>query len=257
MAFRFLTTNRYTASATVLTASSSATALPIGASQNIDRNYVWRSSTGTGTPTVDIDLGSVIALTMVGVANVKLVGTGVLEFYHRGDSGSPGAATLVATLGTQDTDTRVAVAFFASASHRHWQLKWTNPTAASDYAELGFAGLGTYVELARNIQTPQILRMDPSTGASSVDGQQTFAIRTGFCYGDWAWRGIRESTDIASLRTLYRTVGRHTPFFAVLDSAKTWTAWLVRLTSPVVVAPINTPASDWWTDASISWEEAR
>ena len=183
--------------------------------------------------TLDIDLGSVLAVTSILAANIKLIGTGVLELYQRGDAGAAGAATLVATLPTQDSDTRVAFAFFASQSHRHWQLKWTNPTAASDYAEVGYVHLGTYLEPTVNVRVPMpASRRDPSVGTRSVDGQQTFVERTASFAGAWAFADAPE-TDLTNLRTVYRTVGVRTPIFAVLDTSLTWTAWLLRLASEI------------------------
>lgn len=223
---RILTTNRYTATTTSLTASSAATALPAAASQNPDRSYVWRSSAGTGVATMDVDLGSSLACTMIACANVKLVGAGVLELYRGATLGSE--TTLVATLPTQDRDTRVAVAFFASQSSRYWRLKFTNPGAATDYAELGYVGLGTYTELSRNIQVPaDITRLDPSVSALSIDGQETVARRTKYFAGAWAFADADESM-LSDLRSLFDSLGRHSPYFVVLDTALAWTAWLQR-----------------------------
>lgn len=255
MAIRFLQTNRYTASTTTLTASTSQAALPVAASQNPDRSYVWRSLQQVGVQTIDIDLGSVLDVTTVAVANVKLLGSSALELHQRGDAASPGAAVLVATLATQDADTRAVAAFFTQQSHRHWQLKWTT-AGGSDYAELGYAFLGTYLETSVQTAPPTFSRADPSVARFSLDRQATFAQRTSFAYGDWEWRGIREQSDVDLLRTLYRTFGRRAPFFAVFDTSKSWTTWLCRLTSDVVITPINNPASNWYCNVRVGWEEA-
>jgi len=227
---RLLHDNLYTASATTLTASSAATALPIEASQDIDRSYVWRSLTETGTQEIEIDLGSVLAVTSVAVANVALVGTGVLELYERGDGSSPGSATLVATLPTQNDDRRTAAAFFASQSHRHWQLKWTNPTAASDYAELGYAHLGTYLEPTINVSVPLPLEeIDPSAVRLSIDRQRRAATRTRYTVGRFVWAYLPDA-DRDNLRALWETAGVARPLFAVLDTSLAWTSWLIYLT---------------------------
>lgn len=251
---RFLFTNRYGAATTVVTASSAASGLPAAASQNPDRTYVWRSLTQTGVQTLDIDLGSVLAVASVAVANVKLVGIGVLEFYHRGDAGSPGAATLVATLPTQDRDTRVAVAFFGSQSHRHWQLKWTNPGVHNDYAELGYAFLGTYLEPAINVKVPfSSPRQDPSIGTPSVDGQKTFVRRTKFFAGAWEFDHVTEAV-LDTLRAFFDAIGVSTPHFVVLDTALSWTAYYARLTGSLGLRPEFAPGR---TTSSIAWEEVR
>jgi len=221
--------NAYTDPATTLAASSAASALPVTASQNPDRSYVWRSATDTVAQTVDVDLGAVTAVTAVLLANVKVVGTGVVELYERGDGGAPGSATLVATLAAQDRDTRAVAAFFSSQSHRHWQLKWTNPTAATDYAELGYAFLGTYVEPAVNVMVPIGLdRQDPSVLATSSDGQKSFAARTKYITGQLRWDAVL-AAQLDQLRAIFDAIGQATPLFIVLDTSLSWTTWLARL----------------------------
>lgn len=250
----FLATNRYTGSATVLAASSAVSALPVGASQNQDRSYVWRSATATGVQTINIDFGSVLPVSAVALANVKLVGTGVLELYQRGDAGAAGAATLVATLPTQNTYTRTAFAFFASQSHRHWQLKWTNPTATSDYAELGYAFLGVEVEPTVNVMVPAELgRQDPAVSAASVDGQKTFATRSKYFSGSWTFDHVAE-TQLGDLSTLFETLGASAAHFVVLDSALAWTCWLARLSGQIGVR-LEEVAGRY--SVSFPWEEVR
>jgi len=232
---RFLWSNRYSASTTTLTASSSVSALPVNATKNVDRSYVWRSSTSTGTPTIDIDLGSVLAVTCAALANAKVVGAGVIELYHRGDAGSPGAATLVATFAAQDRDTRAVAAVFASQSHRHWQLKWTNPGSARDYAELGYAFLGTYTEPAVNVRVPlSISRQDPSVLSESSDGQESYAERTKFLIGACPFDAVLEA-QLSQLREIFDTIGVRTPLFIVLDSTLGWMTWFVRWSGPLAI----------------------
>lgn len=257
---RFLYENLFSDPGTTLVASSAASALPVGASANPDRSYVWRSLQQSGVQTIDIDLGSVQEVTDVAVANVRLLGSGVLELYQRGDAGSAGSATFVTTLPTQDPDTRVAVKAFASQSHRHWQLKWTNPTAAADYAEVGYVFLGTSLTPDDGIQPPQISRADPSVASQSIDGQQSFASRTGYAMGSWSWVAVDESTVLADLRTLYRAVGRRTPLFAVMDDALGWMAWFCRLATEVqtqILYAEDLDASEFVVSISLGWEEVR
>lgn len=251
---RFAYVNPVSAVATVLVASSAASGLPVGAVANPDRAYVWRSLTQNGVQTIDINLGSVTAVSSVLLANVKLVGTGILELYERGDAATAGVATLVATLPAQDRDTRTAFVFFASQSHRHWQLKFTNPTAASDYAELGYVHLGGYVESARNIRVPaRIARPDPSIGTPSVDGQKTFVVRAKHFAGEWDFEEIDES-NLSQLRTLFDAIGVATPHFVVLDDALAWTCWLSRFAGPLAWT-LNMMSGRY--SVSFPWEEAR
>lgn len=249
---RILATNRYTASTTALTPSSEATALPVERSQDPDRTAVWRSLTQTGVQTIDMDLGSSLACDSVAVANVKLVGAGSLLLYRGATLGSE--TTLVATLPAQDRDTRTAFAFFASVSSRYWRLKWTNPGAANDYAELGFATLGPYLELSRNVRVPAALqRVDPSVIATSVDGQATHTRRTKYFAGQWDLGEVPEA-DLDDLRELFDGLGVHTPYFVVLDTSLAWTCWLQRFAGPLGLG-LAVMAGRY--DVAIPWEEVR
>lgn len=229
---RFMDPSRNLAAAptVTLTASSSATALPVANIQHQDRTKVWRSATGTGTPTIDLDLGSAQNVTAVCVANVRLVGAGVLEVYQRGSSGSPGAATLVGTLPTQDAETRATFLFFNTVSARHWQLKWTNPGAASDYAELGFVHLGTYFEPTQNVIVPtEAMRKDPSQLSASIDGQVTVRRRTQYSNGSWVFQEVPEA-QLDIYRPMWNGMGVGGVFFQVLDTSIAWTCWMARVT---------------------------
>lgn len=248
----FLYNNLYAASATVLAASSAVSALPVAASQNEDRSYVWQSATGTGTPTIDIDLGAVLPVSAIALANVKLVGAGVLELYERGDAGSAGSATLVATLPASNARRRTTFAFFASQSHRHWQLKWTNPGSASDYAQLGYAFLGVEVEPPVNVRVPaDITRIDPSVGSASVDGQLTYAQRTKYCVGAWTWDTVTEAHK-EQLEDMFEAIGGSGTHFVVLDTALAWSCWYARLTGELA-APLDIVAGRY--SPSIGWRE--
>lgn len=228
---RFMDPSRNLAIATtaVLTASSSAAGLPVSGIQHQDRTRVWRSTSGTGTPTIDIDLAAAQNVTAVCVANVKLVGSGVLEVYQRGSAGSPGAATLVGTLPTQDAETRATFLFFNTVSARHWQLKWTNPSVATDYAELGFLHLGTYFEPTQNVIVPtEATRKDPSVLSSSVDGQVTVRRRTQYSDGAWVFQEVPEA-QLDTYRAMWNAMGVGGVFFQVLDTSLAWTCWLARV----------------------------
>lgn len=251
---RFLWDNRFLEPATALTASSQVTALPVEASQQPDRLYVWRSLQQTGVQTIDIDLGSILSVSCVGVADVRLLGVGVLELYQRGDATSPGSAILVATLSTQDSDRRAAVAFFSGQSHRHWQLKWTNPTGALDYAELGFCHLGDYLEPSVNVSVPlDVQDVDPSIVTASPDGQRTVTLRTAYAAGHFTWGDLTE-TDRANLRAMWAAVRSAIPLFAVLDTSLSWTSWLLYMASNLT-QQFNEMSNRF--DMGFEWEEAR
>lgn len=252
---RFMDTSRdeWAKTTTTVVASSAATALPGSHTQTPDRTQVWRSLAQTGVQTLDVDLGAVVAISAVAVANVKLVGTGVLELHHRGDAGAPGGETLVSTLPTQDRDTRTTFAF-PSQSHRHWRLKWTNPTAASDYAEAGVVHLGSYLEPTINPTVPTpVPRTDPSVRSESVDGQVTLVRRTKFSAGQWRFECVPEA-QLDNFRALFDTLGVSGAFFQVLDTTLAWTSWFSRMTG-ALQPEFDTLSGRY--NVGLAWEEVR
>lgn len=230
---RFLDTDHY-AGAT-LAATNEVAALPAAASQNTDRRFLFRSLTGTIAIDVDIDLGSVKTVDACAVANVTLFTGGALELYERGDAGSAGAASLVGTLSAEDADSRVAFLFPASSAHRHWQLKFTNPSPVSGFCEVGFVHLGTYSELSVNVSAPftSTLR-DQSVMRRSPSGGRSTSLQPTIRMVSWSIPDAPEA-DRVILDTLFRAVGTRVPVFVVLDTAKAWTALLLYFLSEIQV----------------------
>jgi hypothetical protein len=253
---RFLYDNRWSAFTSTITALSEALALPPAASQNPDRTYLYRSLMQSGTQALDCDLGSVMTISSVAVANLRLLGTGTLKLQHRGDTASPGTAVDVATLPMQDAGTRVAVLTFDPRAHRHWRLLWTNPTSVSDYAEVGYVHLGPYFEPLRNVEVPIAWRVvDPSIKTPSVDGQLTTTQRSAFRAGTFTFRLIRQTDRDAFVETLYAAVGTRLPIFTVLESSLPWTMMLARIASDIRAEFLRAAAG--WYEVEFDWEEAR
>lgn len=253
---RFAWDNRLSDAGIAVSASSSVTGMPVEAILNSDRNYLWRSSTSTGAPTIDIDLGAVRELTCGMLANATILAGGSVELYHRGDGGAPGAATLVATFPAADADRRTMFVFFASSSHRHWQLKFTNPGVVNSYAELGFAFLGTYDEPTVNARVPIALSsVDPSVMSQSSDGQKGFALRTPYDAGVWTFDAVQEAQR-TQVKAMFREVGVASPMFVVLDTALSWTCWLARIVTgvPIEIEP-DMALSRY--GVQVPWEEVR
>jgi len=228
---RFMWSNAYTAAATALAASSSVTALPVTNTKSDDRSKVWQSSTATSVQYIDIDAGSAIAVTAVALANARVIPGGAIELYQRGSAGAPGAATLVATLAAQDTQTRAAAAFFATQTYRHWRLYWTNPAVVSDYAALGYAFLGTYTEPTINVRVPLPQgRVDPSVRSASVDGVSSFATRTKFQQGVFPFDAVTQ-TQLEQLQQMFESIGVSGAMFVTLDTTISWMTWMLRIGS--------------------------
>lgn len=231
------TSNEWAKTSAILTASSAAAALPAAATQNPDRSYVWRSVAGTGSATLDVDFGAAVAVECIALANVKRIGAGVVELYQRGSAGSPvgGDGTLVATVPSQDRDTRAAAAFWASQSFRHWRIKFTNPGAASDYAEIGYVHLGTYFEPTANPIVPaDMQRIDPSVETASIDGQTSTASRTKFYAGRWQFRQIPDA-QLDQYRAMFDALGVSGRLFQVLDTSRGWMCWYAKFAGPLEV----------------------
>lgn len=251
---RYLYSNLYTAAATVLTASSAAATLPVGNSQSYDRSHVFRSGTVAVAVTIDVDLGSTKALTAAAFANLRLFSGGALEIYDRGTAGTPGAATLKATLPASDSYRRATVGFFTSFSARHVQIKFTNPGAVSSYVELGFAFLGEYFEPTVNVRVPMDTEIvDPSVVARSVDGQKSTTLRTTYEIGTQEHYFVPEA-DQATFQAIQTAIGVRVPIFLVLDTALSWTCWMAFFTS--AIRRRFEEATGRYT-VSYAWEEAR
>lgn len=253
---RILRTNL--ADTATIAVSSEVSGLPATNVKDTDRTKVWRSVAGTGVATYDVDLGSSQFVPVCAVANVKKVGTGVVELYDRGTGGSPvgGDGTLLGTLPTQDTESRIAFLFPASPpTTRHLRLKWTNPGAVSDYAELGRLYLGGYDTPAVNVRMGVSRRRGSGTElARSIDGQESAARRSKYVMLDLSWHRVA-SADRALLSSIWDAVELATPFFLLLDADVASQAWYGRWASEFDERA-DDEAIDRWS-VSLSFEEAR
>jgi len=226
---RFLWNNLYAAPATTLVASSATTPLPIGASQNPDRTYVWRSASVAADVTIDIDLGSVQAVTCWALVNVVVTGACTeVRLYQRGDAGSAGASTLVDTL-TLATDyhatRKTGARFFASQSHRHWQIRFQR-NSGSITAEMGYAFVGPYYEPGRPVIPPITAPISqPSVVQRAPSGGRDVISRPMFDRLMLRWPALTEA-DLVLMETMVRTVGVGTPLLFVLNTNRLWTCWM-------------------------------
>jgi len=250
----FLETNLWSISSGTLTATSEASALPVEATQDTDRLYVWRSLTQTADQVLTRDLGAAYDVDFVAIANAKRQGGGTVKLYSGGTGGSPGAWSLVATIPAEDDETRVSCVSFASVNARHWKIEYANGVpAVADYAEAGYIGLGEAFTPSRACVLPvEWAPSDPSVGRSSVDGQQSYTRRSSFAVGGLAFKAVSES-DLTAFRSLYRTVGRRVPIFFALDSSLANQQWLMRIAGDLTIARRHVPG---YYDVSIDWTEA-
>lgn len=230
--------NLWNATFVALSGSTTAAALPWTNTQNPERMTVGRSATGTGTAYIDIDLGANYAsypVTAIAVANVKLIGSGVLKLQERGTGSTPGSATDVATLPTQDAFRKIAFAYpAATVTKRHYRLLFTNPGSDNDYAELGFVFLGSYFEPGVNWSSPSEFGYDdPSLVRTADGGQESLRTRTPYYEGALEFRDILQA-DFDALHTIYDIcVTAGAPFFLMLDEDQDWQNALVRFSGGI------------------------
>jgi hypothetical protein len=249
---RFLYSNLFSAASAVASASASVSALPPANAQVPDRTLVWRSTTTTGDQWIKVDLGSAQAVTAIAVANPKLHGSGgTLKIQSSPDDA---IWTDRGSIPSADADSKVAFLFIGSVSARYWRFYFTNVGVASDYVELGYAFLGTYLEpsinvTAQGLSTPLL---DRSVVVESITGQATTTVRPKQAKGAFGFDSMSES-DTASLVTMFRAQGFGTPFFVVLDTSLAWTAWLIAFRSPLARGWQANPGQ---YDPSFEWEEA-
>lgn len=245
--------NRWTLPTSLVSATSEATALPAVMTQHPERTAVWRSLTQSGVQALDCDLGSVMSLDTVAVANAKLIMGGTLVLQNRGTGSTPGSAVTVLTIDDLDDETLAVLETFPAISARHVRLLWTNPSSLLDYAECGAIGLGPgFVP----VDDPQwgfpMNRLDPSVLTSAPDGQATVTQRRQFASGEWDLRW-NTTADLDRLRQWYRRVGTSTPFFASFYEVLDWTSLYMRLTGQRGL----TGLAQGIFDVAITWEETR
>jgi hypothetical protein len=239
-------------SAGTITASSAASALPPTQSQSTDRTAVWRSTTTSAVETLDLDVGSAVAITCAAIANVRVKNGGTVALYQGGTGGAPGAWVLLGTFAAQDA-TNLMAYLYASVTARHFRLQFNNGSGASDYAELGYAFLGTYYEPTKGVIMPVDMKaVDPALEGRSAGGQSTFSqIGRLYDVGRFQFQNM-ENTEFEVLRQVFVSIGVRTPVFVVLESSISWQAWLLRFTGefqkPRMFSTFYSPA--------ISWKEA-
>ena len=249
--------NLWNCAAATLSGSSAVSALPWTNTQNPERTTIARSATGTGEAYIDIDLGAGYAsypVTAIAVANVKLLGAGVLKLQERGTSGSPGSATDVVTLPSQDAQRRIAYAYpAATVTKRHYRLLFTNPTSASDYAELGYVFLGSHFEPGVNFSAPaDVGYEDPSQERRSDGGQKTMVARATYYEGKCLFREMLDA-DFDAMEACYALVTGGLPFFQILDATRARLNALVRITGGLAVPVTTSPGR---SSCEYAWEEA-
>jgi hypothetical protein len=200
-----------------ISASSSATGYDITNLTNVARWKKWRSSTGTGEPWVKCQRAESSGLTCALIADWKKVGAGAITVQmHTSDAWGAPAFSQSFTL-TSPNPTNCLAIWFTAKTQTWMRILFTNPTAVSDYAELGFAMFATYVEPSVNVQDGVgFERVDPSVTRESVGGQRSAVTRSKYHRIQAPFINV-PGADRDSLLTAYEAVGVATPFFFAVD----------------------------------------
>ena len=248
---RLLTTNYWIDTASTVTASSAASGLPATYTQNFQRTAVWRS-TAEANPWIKVDLGSSRSFSSVAIANFAVVSGTLASLKLQWSSDGSTGWTDIGVIGASDAESLVAAMFFGTLSKRYVRILAT-PTSGNIQIEIGFIHLGPYTEPSINITVPQDLQLpDPGIVTRAVDGQRTATARTLRMSGEWSFDNAPEA-DALALRTIQRALGVRVPHFVVLDSAVSWTAWMLFLNGSYKQTLADRPGR---YHVRMGWEEA-
>ncbi len=133
-------------------------------------------------------------------------------------SGSPG-------VGEVDDDFTptpdIVVGFFdAVKDFDFWKfiLDSSGSKGAGEYQRIGRLFLGNYFEPTFDVTSKAISEVDDSEILASRQGQEFANIVAPYETIAYAWEAL-PAADIATMKTIYQTIGQHTPFFICEDAA--------------------------------------
>lgn len=115
----------------------------------------------------------------------------------------------------------IAVGFFNSVkAFDFWRfiLDSSVSKGSGGYQRIGRLFLGDYFEPKFDVTiTPEVIEADDSDLVSTRQGQDYANVITQYEIVTYVWR-ILPAADIAKMKEIYRTVGRHKPFFVCEDA---------------------------------------
>lgn len=99
--------------------------------------------------------------------------------------------------------------------------------AGGGYQRIGRLFLGDYFEPAYDVTTPpEVIEIDDSDVLSTRQGQDYANIITPYEIVTYYWKALPAS-DVAALKTIFRTIGKHKPFFICEDADQSGGAFTV------------------------------
>lgn len=247
---RFMYNNLFDLSTLTLTVSSEESGFPKENLQHIWPSRPWRT-TGTADEWVKVDFGAATGITAF-IAETHDIPSGATLNIQAHASDAWGAPTVnVALTWTVDK----LIKFWSSPqSFRWWRFRMQGGGGAG-YRSIGRIFLGTYFETAVNFRHRGITHIDPSTIIKSSGGQPSADKKTHFSKREYLFR-LTSDAEIASLETIFSTVGQAEPYFLceTPDSDPDTTLYYVRNTAPW---PFQQVAITPYIDLSIAVETMR
>lgn len=206
--------NWHDASATTVTASSAETDFPVANMADDLHLKHWRA-TGDTAEWVKWDLGSAQTPTVLILKyhNFTAGATVVLEGHASDAWGAPTyQETVTVTTGT-------VVFFVTTSALQWWRLTIADAANPDTYVRIGRVFLGTYFTPTYNYLLPlEKDYVDDSNIAYSMGGQAFVDEKTQYRIFNYAFL-TTSSSNFATMKTIYETVGKSLAYFIVEDSA--------------------------------------
>jgi len=217
--FRILWDNAFDSA--TLTASSEAAGLPV---ENLQHDWVtrcWRS-TGLSAETIDADLGAAedIKAFFIYSHNVRAGASFAIQADDDSAYGSLAVDDTIVITADMVTYNTIGKFWSAAQSYRYWRQLITDDASGhpDGYISEGRVFLGGYFEPSyRPSIYPEIDDIDPSVVLQSLTGQKSANVIAPYKRIRYSW-GALPASDIATLKTIFAALGRHSAYFICEDS---------------------------------------
>ena len=209
------TDNKGSASATTITASTAATAYPSANLKLLPIAKHWRS-TGITSENLQLDLGSAIAIDLMGIVNHNLTSSATITV-NGGSSSNPDGSEYTTTITWREFDAFKLLS--ATQTWRYWKFIFVDTTNTDGYIRIGCLLLGNSTELSFHWQygstfKDSFINIAKRSGGGVPYYEPIYGIRSQvFQFGPLT------VAEMATLRTLYRDLqGSANPLFIIPES---------------------------------------
>ena len=212
-------------SASAITASSEATNFEDTKLQDDFVAVPWRTDSVIADANVVIDLGSAMAVTMVGLYGFNWTSAATVEFQgHTADSWGTPDVDETLTIETDPLSNVIPkiTYFISSESKRYWRIRIQDAGNGDGYLELGRIWLGTYFQPSYNFNngfTTQIVK--PDLVSKPVLGGVYGIKYPGYEQISFEWSpgsNPLPTTDRETLEAIYLTKGMTEPIVICHDA---------------------------------------